>query len=477
VQFVIPLASTREPLFRRIYAGLRTAILSGTLPAKARLPSTRELAAQLGVSRTVAVLAYEHLLAEGFVTGRGGSGTYVAGGLSRFHTVRSGQATALRLSRFGSSAAEAASRVSVRSRQRQLLPYDFAYAGSDIDAFPWPVWNRILLRCARRVPISELDYGQAAGNAALREAICAHLRRSRAVQCDPSRIIIVNGSQQALDLVTRVLVDRGDAVAIEDPAYQGTSEVLRAAGARLLPVAIDRYGLDTARLPAAARMVFVTPSHQFPTGATLPLERRLALLEWARLRNVVVLEDDYDGEFRYDGQPLESLQGLDRDSRVIYVGTFSRTVFSSLRIGYLVAPSALVPALTTAKWLCDRHTSRLEQQTLAEFIASGAYGRHLRRTQRANAARRKVLLDAIGKYLRGRVEITGDGAGAHVVLWPHHRASEESVMGRAKSMGVGVYGLSAYYLQRAPRPGFLLGYSRLTEAQIHEGIRRLGKLL
>jgi GntR family transcriptional regulator/MocR family aminotransferase len=477
LQVVIPLAPTGEPLFKRIYIGLRMSILSGALPARGKLPSSRELADQLGVSRTVVVLAYEQLLAEGFVSGRMGSGTYVAPDISRMYGTRPEKPIDVKLSSFGSAAAQAAARVNVQSRQRSALPYDFAYAGCDAQAFPLQAWNRILLRCARKALISELDYGLAAGNLALRQAICTHLRRSRAVQCDPSRIIVVNGSQQALDLVTRVLIERGDAVAIEDPAYQGTSEVLRTAGARVLPVPVDRQGLDPDRLPASARAVFVTPSHQFPTGATLSLERRIALLDWARRRNAVVIEDDYDGEFRYEGQPLESLQGLDRDSRVVYVGTFSRTVFSSLRIGYLVVPSTLVPALTAAKWLCDRHTPNLEQQTLAEFIANGSYGRHLRRVQRRIAVRRRTLLDAVNKYLGNRVELTGDGAGAHVALWPRRRVSEESVVARARLRGVGVYGLATYYLQRPPRPGFMLGYSRLTDGQIHEGICRLAQIL
>jgi GntR family transcriptional regulator / MocR family aminotransferase len=259
------------------------------------------------------------------------------------------------------------------------------------------MWRRILLRCARKAPVSELDYGPAGGNIALREAICTHLRRARAVQCDPSQVIVVNGSQQALDLIARVLIEPGDRVAVEDPRYQGTREVLRAAGARLLPVAVDRHGLNPAHLPLNACIAFATPSHQFPTGATLPLARRVELLEWAKRRSAVIIEDDYDGEFRYEGQPLESLQGLDRQGRVIYIGTFSRTVFSALRIGYLITPKALVSSFTAAKWLCDRHTPTLEQETLAEFISRGLYDRYLRRVRRRNGARRYTLLDALQK--------------------------------------------------------------------------------
>jgi GntR family transcriptional regulator/MocR family aminotransferase len=224
-------------------------------------------------------------------------------------------------------------------------------------------------------------------------------------------------------------------------------------------------------------MCFVTPSHQFPTGAILPLTRRLALLEWAKRKNAVIVEDDYDGEFRYEGQPLESLQGLDTEGRIIYVGTFSRTVFPALRVGYLIVPKSLTPAFTAAKWLNDQHSPTLEQETLAEFITSGGYERHLRRVRRGNTARRKALLDAIHKYLGSRVEVTGDGAGAHVVLWPKHRVSEEVVIRDAASRGVGIYGISQYFLKRTLRTGIMLGYSRLRETEIREGIRRLGEVL
>jgi GntR family transcriptional regulator/MocR family aminotransferase len=339
------------------------------------------------------------------------------------------------------------------------------------------MWRRILLRCARQGPVSGLDYGDARGNAALREAICTHLGRSRAAVCDPSQVMVVNGSQQALDLVARVLIERGHRVAIENPGYQGTSEVLRAAGAQLLPIAVDRDGMDPAKLPASARLAFVTPSHQFPTGAILPLARRIALLDWAKRRNAIIVEDDYDGEFRYDGHPLESLQGLDRQGRVIYVGTFSRTVFPSIRIGYLIVPKNLVSPFSAAKWLSDRHTATLEQQALAEFISSGIYERYLRRVRRRNATRRRVLLESIRTHLGSRVAVTGAGAGAHVVLWLKRGVREETVLRQAAERGVGIYGVSRYFLRASVRAGVLLGYSRMREAEIREGMRRLGEIL
>ena len=477
MQLVIPLARKGPPLFRQVYLGLRQNLLSGVLRAGERLPSTRDLAEQLGVSRTIVVLAYEHLLAEGFVEGRLGSGTYVAAGLGANRPRTPGQSAKVRLSRFGVSSEKAAPRITFPARGRRGLRYDFAYGRAQVSEFPFAVWGRILMHKARSTSVEKIDYAPPAGSVALREAICDHLRRSRAVVCDASQVIVVNGSQQALDLVARVLIERGDPVAIEDPQYQGSREVLRACHARIHPVRVDREGLDPAKLAKGARLVFVTPSHQFPTGAILPLARRMALLEWAKRNQAVIVEDDYDGEFRYEGQPLESLQGLDTEGRVIYIGTFSRTIFSALRIGYLIAPPSLVSVFTAAKWLCDRHTPTLEQETLAEFITSGMYERHLRRIRRRNAARREALLEALGAYIGNRAEITGDGAGAHIVLWPKRREPEEAIVARAAARGVGIYGISGYFLRRPAPLALMLGYSRLNEQEIREGIRRLSEVL
>jgi GntR family transcriptional regulator/MocR family aminotransferase len=477
VRLLIPLAPKGEPLHRQIYRGLRRAILAGTFATDEPLPSTRDLAQQLGVSRTVVLLAYDQLLAEGFVVGRVGSGTYVAEGLVAPRPARTGRSAAIRLSRFGTFAVETAARVTFHEPRRKALRYDFAYSRSDVELFPFAQWTRLLHRRARQVRVRELDYGPPTGSEVLQRAIAAHLRRSRLVDCDASQVIVVNGSQQALDLVARVLIEPGDRVAIEDPSYEGTREVLHAAGARLRGVRVDRDGIDPSAMPDDARLAFVTPSHQFPTGAILPLARRQALLAWARRQNAVIVEDDYDGEFRYVGRPLESLQGLDTEGRVIYVGTFSRTVFSALRIGYLVVPRSLLPAFTAAKWLCDQHTATLEQDTLAEFIASGMYERHLRRVGRRNAANRRVLLDALHRHLGDRVEITGDGAGAHIVLWPRRRVREDAIVAAAAARSVGVYPLERYRIRRTGRPGLMLGYQRMSESDIREGVRRLAEVL
>lgn len=477
MQLTIPLSRGKEPLFRQVYRGIRQAILSRAISPGERLPSTRDLAEQLGISRTVALLAYEHLLAEGFITGRGGSGTYVSQEMARNGARGRRKSARLRLSRFGNAVSGSIATVDTPLARPMAPRYNFVYGRSDLATFPFAVWRRLLLRQARKGSVRQFDYGSALGNAELRAAICAHLRRARGVVCNPGDVIVVNGSQQALDLVIRVLVDPGDPVALEDPHYDGIREALRAAGARLRPVPVDRDGLNPAHLPDDAGLVFVTPSHQFPTGAILPLERRLALLEWARKRNAVIVEDDYDGEFHYEGRPLESLQGLDREGRIVYIGTFSRTVFPSLRIGYLIAPAPLVPAFAAAKWLSDLHSASLEQQTLAEFIANGMYERHLRRLRKRNTARRAALLEAIENYLGGRVEVTGEGAGAQVVLWPLKKVIEEQVVAAAAKKGVGIYGIAHCWLRQPARPGFILGYARLSEQEIREGIRLLAPIL
>jgi GntR family transcriptional regulator/MocR family aminotransferase len=476
MELTIPISKSGEPLFRQVYFGLRQAILAGNFPAGGRLPSTRDLAQQLGISRTVVLLAYDQLLAEGFAVGRGGSGTYVFEGFGKSGHVSARRSAELPLSRFGLAAVDTLKIVDYPRRRPTSLRYDFSDGRSDVETFPFEAWRRILLRHARMAPVRQFDYGEAVGSFDLREAICAHVGRSRAVVCDPSEVIIVNGSQQALDLVARVLVERGDRVVIEEPHYNGIREVLRAAGARLLPVPVDHEGLDPSRLPRHAKMVFVTPSHQFPTGVILPLARRVELLEWASRENAVIVEDDHDGEFHYEGRPLESLQGLDTEGRIVYVGTFSRTVFPALRIGYLIVPKSLTRAFTGAKWLNDLHSATLEQQTLAEFITTGMYDRHLGRLRRRNTARRGALLEAIHKHLGARVELTGDGSGTHIVLWPTKSASEKALVTDAASRGVGISGISHCFMTRPSRPGIILGYSRLNEREIREGVRRLSEI-
>lgn len=474
---LIPLHRGSEPLSRQVYQWIRNAIVERALLPGEALPSTRELAEENSISRTVVVQAYEQLIAEGFISGRRGSGTYVSESLHSTVSPKSRGSARVQLSQFGLAVTDIAKRGISPVPPPRSIRYDFANGTTALDEFPMANWRRILMRHIRTASIRAFDYGEAAGSLALREAIASHLQRSRALHCDVSQIVIVNGSQQALDLITRLLLQPGDPVVVEDPQYHGVRQVLLAARVRAQPVPVDHDGIMLEYLPQRSRLALVTPTHQFPTGAVLTLKRRLALLTWARRTNAVIVEDDYDGEFRYEGEPVEPLQSLDREGRVVYVGTFSRTMFPAMRIGYLVAPHRLVASFAAAKWLADRHTAALEQETLAEFIASGAYERHLRRTRRANAIRREALLSSIEKFLGDRVSVTGSRSGTHIVLWPCAGVIEADAVARAAAAGVGIYGIAGYYLKRPSQPGFLLGYANLTTAQIREGIRRLGEIL
>ncbi len=479
-------------LSQQIYHALRRAILAGQLAPGARLPATRALAYELGVSRNTVLLAYDQLLAEGYTVGQTGSGTYVADALpdvtlsshdARVQAVHTREGTTLHLSTYGR-----------RVAQNTFLPppsavphcqpvrYDFRYGLPDVAAFPHDTWRRLLARRARAISMQTLHYGPPEGYAPLREAIASYLQRARAVVCEPEQIIVVNGSQQALDLTARVLLDAGDKVLIEEPHYQGARQVFLAAGAQLMTIPIDAEGLVTTAFPdaaAGARLVYVTPSHQFPTGAIMSLVRRLALLQWAETAEAYVLEDDYDSEFRYEGRPVEAVQGLDRSGRVIYVGTFSKVLFPALRLGYLVLPPPLVPLFTAAKWLTDRHTSTLEQAVLTDFIHEGHFEHHLRRSRTRNAARRAALLEALETYLGWCVEVSGANAGVHLLVWLRDVAPSQlgACIDCAAQAGVGLYPVTPYYLTPPPWAGLLLGYAAMTTDDIRAGIQRLAAVL
>jgi len=299
--------------------------------------------------------------------------------------------------------------------------------------------------------------------------------RTRGIRCEPDQILLVNGTQQALDLVARVLLDPGDRVAMEDPHYAGAREVFRAVGARILPVPLDGAGLRTDRLPAAARLAYVTPSHQFPTGAVLPLTRRLDLLSWAARHGAYVLEDDYGSEYRYQGRPIEAVQALDHAGRVLYTGSFSRIFFPSLRMGYLVAPPALAPALARAKWISDRHTSLLQQAALADFLREGHLDRAVRRACLCHRVRRDAMLRAVARHFGGTVEVLGAQAGVHVMMrFPGLPARlSRQWIDAALRHGVRAGGVSHYYLNPPECCELLLGYAALSERDIAAGVRAL----
>jgi GntR family transcriptional regulator/MocR family aminotransferase len=483
------------PLYQQLYRSVRSEILSRRLPPGARLPSTRSLAGDLGVSRNVVMLAYDQLLGEGYAEARRGSGTIVAlalneqwAGASRNTAVVPRQATKSLLgepplAHAGTRAVEIARRTPVRWELRgRGLPYDFRFGRPAFGDFPHAVWCRLLGRRARGARRRDLDYGPPEGRLELREALADRLRRHRGIDATPERIVVVNGSQQALDLVTRVLVDPGDRVLIEEPHYLGARWVFEAGGAELVPMPVDDEGLQVPTrlsLRRAPRLAYVTPSHQFPTGVVLPLARRLALLDWASRNRAFVVEDDYDSEYRYTGRPLQALAGLDTDGRVVYVGTFSKLMFPALRLGYVVLPESLVEPIVATKAIADTGSSALEQLALADFVREGHFERYLRRSRLRNAARRAALLAAIHEHFGDRAEVSGAATGLHVLVWLHGRDGGpiRSVARRAEAAGVGVYSVAPYYLRPPRRTGILLGYGPLGERQIREGVERLAAAL
>jgi len=488
------------PLYRQIYRAFRNDILRRAIAPGERVPSTRALAELLKVSRNTAVLAYEQLLAEGYLETRvGAAGTVVAPVLPpdavRSHLSLERQRRAVsrsdaRLGNVGKRILKAA-RATTDSLglpsltwelNPQRLRYDFRPGRAAFPDLPYALWRRLLGARARNATLRDLDYGPPQGRRELREAIAARLRRLRGIDASPERIVIVNGTQQALDLISRVLLNPGDRVLIEEPHYTGARCVFMSAGAQLLTSPVDNNGIQIPKVKKqkrAIRLAYVTPSHQFPTGVVLPIARRLELLEWASRVGAFIVEDDYDSEYRYDGPPLQALEGLDREGRVIYVGTFSKILFPALRLGYLVLPEGLVEPVVAAKAMGDTGTAILEQLVLADFISTGHFDRHLRRTNASNAARRNALVAAVRKEFRDRAEVCGANAGLHLLVWlkGSHGGMIADVHGKAEKAGVGLYAVEAFYLKPPKRTGVVLGYAPLPESEIREGIRALAAAL
>jgi GntR family transcriptional regulator / MocR family aminotransferase len=479
------------PLFRQLYRALRQGIVNGTVPAGTRLPATRALAVELSVSRTTVLLAYEQLAAEGYLDGRRGSGSYVqavdAVAPARRKAVAPTRLESVtppppRLSPFGVFLTDRRSRPIFSSyvSGRPRLPYDFRYGAPSLQDFPVQIWQRCLGRRARRASASFYDYGHPQGSPALRAALAGYLLRGRGVRCDPDQILVVSGSQQGLDLTARLLLAPGDVAAVEEPGYEGARRAFLAAGARLTLIPTDAEGLDVDALARAgrhARLAHVTPSHQYPLGGIMPYPRRMALLAWAARTGAYLLEDDYDGEYRFEGRPLEALKALDDGGRVVYVGTLSKVMFPALRIGYLVLPSSLVEAFARAKLLADGGSAFLEQEALADFIAGGAFERHIRRSRGWNGERRATLLGALAQHFGERAAVAGANAGLHVVAWlrgvPARRARD--VVERAAARGVGVYPVTPYYDTPPSELGLLLGYGSLPVRNIATGVARLAE--
>ncbi|MEP7216405.1 MAG: PLP-dependent aminotransferase family protein [Anaerolineaceae bacterium] len=472
------------PAYRRLAEAIREAILSARFRPGEKLPPTRTLAANLSLARNTVLEAYEQLIAEGYLTARHGSGTFVARDLPD-RTFRVPQPASLadpghrepshRMSAFGRRVLEVETDFAVPHRpDRRQSDYEFRYGTPSLDEFPIDAWRTLTKRVLDYPPAELMGYGPTEGLPALRESLARYLQRSRGVRCTADQVIIVNGSQQALDLATRVMIDPGDRMVMEEPGYLGARAAFKSAGAEVIPVRCDEDGIIVKEMPLDARAAYVTPSHQFPLGCVMSASRRLELLAWAEASDAVIIEDDYDSEFRYEGRPLAALQGLDDGGRVIYTGTLSKVLLPALRLGYMVAPPRLQPAVVGAKWLTDRHVALLYQAVLALFIDEGHFERHLRRMRKLYERRRSALLESFETEFGDRVEITGTESGMHVLVRIEGVDDSGGFISQAREMGVGVYSAVPYYALTPPTGAtFLMGYSSVTENGIREGIRRL----
>lgn len=468
------------PLHQQLYDELRQAILNGRLLPRQKLPSTRSIAQSLGISRTTATQSYNRLQSEGYLDTTVGSGTYVCAQLpddlmqsssipTRF---RSEQLT-VPLSRYGKTLAQTPFTV----QSEPTLAISFRYGQPALTDFPLTLWRRLLSRrcCAAS---TWLDYAaDVQGYLPLRQAIAQYLCRYRAVQCQPEHIVITNGTQQGLDLVTRLLIEADDTMAIEDPGYATARRIFQSHGVKLIPIAVDTSGLMVEQLTQfpAIRLVYITPSHQFPTGATLSLPRRLELLAWAQQTGALILEDDYDSEYRYGDRPIPALQGLDQNHSVLYLGTFSKVLFPALRIGYLVLPPHLVALVTQAKWLSDRQLPTLEQQVLADFISDGYLESHIRKMRSRYDRCRQVLVHELKHQFGDRVAVFGEEAGIHLMVHLQTGFSDDETIARAANVGVGLMSARSHYLGSGGNGEFIFGYGDLNEMQIQTGIQRLAQ--
>ena len=493
-------------MHRQIYQQIRQAILTGRVRSQQKLPASRHLAQSLGVSRSTVVQSYDQLISEGYIKTRRGAGTFVCAVIpddllavsNGDDATKKGATEATRkLSNAGQNGIPSLSAFAQRLNQVATPPQatqttvSFRYWRPDLSLFPVQQWQRLVT--ARSVAsIDWMTYGnEPMGYGPLRNAIAAYISQTRAVRCAPDQILITQGTQQAIGLIAQVLLTPGDTVALEEPGYLSAQKIFASYGAALQPIPVDQDGLSVNALVSLSKqafclpkLVYVTPSHQFPTGVLMPLSRRLALLQWAQKNNALIVEDDYDSEFRYSGRPIPALQGFDAANRVLYIGTFSKIMFPGLQIGYLVLPPELVSVFTRAKWLCDRQCSLIHQAALTDFIQLGHLARHIRKMRTVYAQRRETLVQTLqaATDALGTTKFSGDAAGLHLMAQlPIAQAalSSQELVVRAQTQGMGLFSTRRYYIQPPPvdEGRFIFGFGELPEKVIEGAIAQLKPLL
>ncbi|VEF13732.1 GntR family transcriptional regulator [Pseudomonas fluorescens] len=491
----------RQGLSRQLYQALRQRVLDGRLASGTRLPASRDLAAALAISRNSVVRAYDQLYAEGFIEGRVGDGTYIAQLAQALPAAKKlstkvstgfsiGLPTALSTDWLDlpvvSSSKVIHSGTFSRLEQNHLAkppsgpPRAFRVGVPAFDLFPFEVWAKLNAAFWRKSDLQQLCYGDPAGDARLRGMIAAYLRSSRGMQCSAEQIVITSGAQQGISLCAQLLVEPGDGVAIENPGYRAAGHAFAVAGARLHGVAVDSEGIDCSAMAELSdcRVAYVTPSHQYPTGVVMSLARRLELLAWAERTQGWIVEDDYDGEYRYSGAPLAPLAALDRQGRVLYVGTFGKIAFPALRLGYLVLPTNLVDAFCQRRAVDVRHSEVSTQAVMAEFMAAGHFQRHIRRMRRAALSRRNTLMEGWPTELPGVAGLPAVAAGLHLTVAVESVAREQQLIEQAHSVDVEINGLSNYWLPDSITPsdqraGLVLGFAAVPEPAIESALARL----
>jgi GntR family transcriptional regulator/MocR family aminotransferase len=458
----------RRDLARQIYRQIRQAIVDGTLARGARLPATRELATRLSVSRNTVSVAYEWLVAEGLLSGRQGAGSFVEGSaITRGPELR------------------AAAPIRHRAIWNRFIPptpratsprFDFGVGMPDAALFPYADWRRAMSRQIRASRLTA-QYADPAGHRGLRESIARHVAVSRGVRVEPDDVIVTNGAQQAFDLIARVLLQRGSAVALENPGYPMVRILMESMEANVVSIPVDDEGLVVDALPKNAALVYVTPSHQFPMGMPMSHERRIALLQWAERRNSVIIEDDYDSEFRFGGRPLETLQAVDRTGRVIYVGSFSKSLLPTLRLGFLIAPPSLRQPLRAAAHAASWFPQWPAQAALASYIDEGHLARHIRKMRRIYSERHAIISATLQKDLSRWLVPIPAVTGMHLTatLRSRNRQHERDLAARAATRGIAFDLLSTYWTSGRTCPGLVLGYGSIATADIEEGLNRLRK--
>jgi GntR family transcriptional regulator/MocR family aminotransferase len=463
----------RLPLYRQIIKQIKAQVLCGELESGGQLPSSRQLAHDLGVARITVTQAYEQLQLEGYVVSRPGAGMFVAEDLPLLDEKRPFSPT---LSEWGHRVLTAAP-TDTPSGTRPAI--DFGISRSFAQIFPYDVWRRLLARYLSTDDAMLSRYGSVAGFLPLRQALADYLARYRGINSTPEQVVIVSGAQQVLDILARLLLKPGDEVLVETPGFVVAFNLFRAYGAQLTALPVDYDGFPVEKIPAqnSARLAFVTPTHQFPRGGTMSLPRRLRLLQWAQQRDGLIIEDDYDGDLRYNGRPQSALQGLDSDGRVVYLGTFSKVLFPALRLAYVVLPPVLVEPFVQAKALIGRGAPTLTQAAIADFITEGYFERHLSQLRQVYGHRRQALVSAIEQFMPGQVHYAEVAAGLHVMLSLAEGIDETAVIQQAAAQDVGVHPGAPYHLQQPAPPSILLGFSGLSEPEIQEGIHRLAQVI